>query len=193
VIIQTIPVFLSIAQFHYLSGSSDPNNLYAAGNALSLIGVGSSTVLENIEVTHSSRKGIGLVGGQPQLEEVLALNNQQADAFFSLGTKARVQTFLGIKRATGMQDGIVIENNEAGNNNTPHTYPVISNMTLIGADYCEDGSSRYGIYLNNNARADIFNSVVTGFDYGLYIDDVLTAQNTANNELNVSYINHLVN
>jgi len=187
---------LNYVRFSYLSGSAGVTYL---DNALSLVGVGNKTKIEHIQITNSANNGLGIIGGEQRINEVMVLNSKKSDVYIGLGAQPQIQSLLTLKKDLSMHDvagtyGMLIENNRSTPGATPFTRPVISNASIIGPLQCDplSVSSDYkdGILLRNNARADIYNTVVAFHNqYGLYIQDNATAQNTAStpNALNVVY------
>ena len=187
---------MTYVRFSYLSGSAGVTYL---DNALSLVGVGNKTKIEHIQISKSANNGLGIIGGEQRMKEVLVLDSKKSDVYIGLGAQPQIQTLLTLKKDLTMHDvvgtyGMLIENNRSTPGATPFTRPVISNASIVGPWQCDplSVSSDYkdGILLRNNARADIYNTVVAFHNqYGLYIQDNATAQNTAStpNALNVAY------
>src|SRR5690606_4452978 len=124
------------------------------------------------------------------------LDNFRNDVFISDGHTGNLQGFYAERKnpnahyATG-SNGMVIQNNGDGDNAIPNTRPVISNFTIHGPLHCAVSAHtnfENALLLQNNARADIWNSVFAYYgEYGVFVDDAQTAQNTAVDELNISY------
>lgn len=165
-------------------------------HALALNGTGSGTTIDHIQISDCLGSGLWMGGGKTDISTVYVLNAYQKGIKLTLGNRSQLQTILvqsnnpAAHDASGT-DGLFIENNPDNIGYQPYTYPIISNFTLLGINACDeeeyDNDFRDGIYLTNNARADIFNSVIKGYERGIYIDDQNTIDNTANDELNIAY------
>jgi hypothetical protein len=188
--------WLKYVQIHY-AGKADITNDKRLEAGLSLMAVGSGTEIENIQVTNSATNGINFVGGTVNARELYLLDNYRNSVFFTDGHTGMVQSVLTqtvnpVAHHTAGTHGMYFQNNEDADGSTPLTQPTISNATLLGPLYCDPEaivSSDFGsgIYFNNNGGANIYNSVIAGFnEYGLYIEDSPSAERTRLNTLNAS-------
>jgi hypothetical protein len=183
-------------EVHYAGGNTD----LMLDNALTLNALGSSTIVENVQVSNSATNNFGIYGGTVNLQSLFSLDARKSDVFISDGYTGSMQYLLAIRRdatafhATEASYGIYIQNNYntptfAG---TPLTAPVISNATIIGPDACNDGpfggDFRDAVRFADNGGGSIYNSVLTGWPgYGLFIDGNQSVAHTATNTLNFSF------
>lgn len=181
---------------------------YAGGNpggttlpgALVLISVGSGTTLHHIQVAESANDGYKFFGGKVNATFTASYNAHAADYYISEGYTGKMQFVLGMRLdpnahvGTGLlSNGMIIENNPSSTTATPFSKPTISNLSILGPNYCDEDATVHsdfqnGIYFRNNGQADIRNSAVAGWPQnGLFIVDANSVANTASNLLNVSY------
>ena len=84
-------------------------------------------------------------------------------------------------------NGFEVDNDGSGSNATPITAPTFSNVSIIGAKSSNATSIsplfQNGMQLRRNAKIKIYNSVVTAYPNGVYIDGTAAATNANNGEL----------
>ncbi len=186
-------------QVHYLGGINTA--LFGAG--LTLAGVGSGTILENIQVSHGGLTGINVIGGEPVLTEIVTQDNAENGLFVSYGAQVQLSGYLENRRNTNAHHangsyGIKVENNTNNAAATPITHFFMTNATILGPAYCNPGglSSDFkdGISIGNNADAEVYNSVFAGWPAnGLYIDGAACIAKTASNDIQFSYNSFFAN
>ncbi|MDB5021494.1 MAG: hypothetical protein JWQ28_2621 [Pedobacter sp.] len=140
-------------------------------SGLSLNGVGSGTVLENVMVKYSNDDAFQFVGGTVNGKYLVAYNNGDDNFDFDRGYRGNLQFLISYRsvpstvaiRANGMESLNDMDASDA----MPYTRPVISNMTIIGpsADQPEADQSQ-GIYIRRNTRFDVQNSIIAGYSNG---------------------------
>ncbi len=176
---------LEYVQFHYLNGSSAINYL---ANALSLVGVGSGTTLEHIQITHSEANGLGIIGGHPVVQNLYVQDVAQSGIYTSFGAVASLTEVLTMHKdcdwtSVSGSYGLWLENNPNTPTATPLSMVTVDQSSFLGPLYCgcsPDVDFRDGIYLTNNAGLDLKNSLVAGYNgAGLYIEDQLSVNNTS--------------
>lgn len=172
----------SAGQFQYVQihfagkGSSTGDKL--TESALVLGSIGSGMTIRNVQITNSLKDGLGVYGGTVGIKEVVSYKSQRVEFPISQGYRGNIQSLLAFKDNAATTATNVplmdITNNLIGGNNAPYTYPVISNVSLLGGAFCSNGDVDYdrGIVIRENGSAKIYNSVIQGFDkYGLYLAD----------------------
>ena len=143
-------------------------------NGLTLMGVGSGTKIDYVQVHSGLDDGVEMFGGTVQMKH-LGLTDNRDDAFdWTSGYKGRVQ-FVLIKQSPGIGDrGIEADNNEKNHDSSPRAHPVLSNVTIIGRN---DTGATQGILLRRGTAGNIWNSVITGSPVCLRIDSEATYLN----------------
>ena len=95
--------------------------------------------------------------------------------------------FWVVEQATdGGQGGLLGGNNELDNGALPVSKPVISNVTLIGAD---DGDvNNEGLKFYTGTEGDVYNMILTGFNLrGIHVQHDSTISKMTNGDLSVQY------
>jgi hypothetical protein len=101
-------------------------------NGLTLGGVGSQTLIENIEIINSADDGIEVFGGTVNLKNIISFGATD-DAFdYDMGYQGKVQFLLAIQSDSSGQN--LIEGSGALDPvyHNPISKPVLSNLTIIG-------------------------------------------------------------
>lgn len=184
---------ITYMQLHYLDGPS------ASGfeHAINLVGVGSGTTLENIQVTNSGRSGFGIIGGAPVLKELVTMDNYEHGIYTGYGAQVQLDGYFEIRKSTsahysGGSYGIKVENNPASPSASPVTNIVVNNASVLGPLFCNAApvSNDFldGVYIGSNASAAIYNSVIAGYRRnGLFLDGASVIAKTATNAVQFSY------
>ena len=143
-------------------------------NALTLLGVGSGTVLEHVQVDGGLDDGFEMFGGSIN-GRYLVCSNMGDDCFdFDQGYSGKIQFALGWQGSNadigGDSNGIESDNDVANNDKQPRTRPTISNMTLVGS-----AGGKWGARIRRGSGGIYRNLVITGYqDRCLNLDDAGT-------------------
>ncbi|MCB1948543.1 hypothetical protein [Nitrosomonas sp.] len=141
-------------------------------NGLTLNGVGAATKLEFIQVHQGLDDGVEMFGGTAQMKYMVLTNNGDDSLDWGSGWTGKAQ-FVLIKQASDDGDrGIEADNNEVNNDIEPRAKPMLSNMTIIGGS-----AGTQGILLRRGTGANIWNTVITGFQNCISIDGEATFLN----------------
>jgi hypothetical protein len=155
----------------------DPTGTHRA--ALLLASLGSGTTLNFVQASESATDGFSFKGGLVDAKNLLSLNSYRTDFYFTKGNKSRVQFGVALRMDVAAQsgaplysNGIIIENDESSHDNTPNTYPVLSNFTLLDPSYCNQTPGlniQHGVWMRNYARGDLRHIVTSVWqNYGAY-------------------------
>nr|MBP9187047.1 PKD domain-containing protein [Bacteroidia bacterium] len=154
-------------------------------NGLTMGGIGKGTQLDHIQVTQANDDGFEWFGGNVNAKYLISHRNIDDDLDTDFGFQGKIQFALIIRdsafydRGAGpTTNGFESDNDGAGSNNTPLTWPIFSNITAMGplANAAPLTGSLAGNSFNNGARirrnsaTSIFNSVFMGWPNGLFID-----------------------
>ncbi len=164
-------------------------------NGLTCGGVGSGTTLEYIQVSYCGDDSFEWFGGTVNAKYLIAYRGWDDEFDTDYGYNGMLQFLLGIRdpqRAdTSKSNGFESDNDADGSNNTPLTRPVFSNVTLIGPFYGESkgkpeseilyvtedaangakgGTFQAAMHIRRNSSLTVYNSVFTGWPYGLFLD-----------------------
>jgi len=158
-------------------------------NGLTFGSVGSGTTIDHIEVYRSGDDAYEWFGGTVNAKYLLAIDTWDDDFDTDNGFSGKVQFGLAQRLASTADvsgsNGFESDNNAAGDNKTPQTSAVFSNMTIIGpVDKAGAGSInanfQHAAQIRRNSAISIFNSVFVGYTEGIFYDDALPAGGTEN-------------
>ena len=132
-------------------------------NTLNLFGVGSTTILEYIQIYKAGDEGFKLNGGRANLRYIVSTDLAEDDLEAEAGWVGNVQFYLiEQNRDTNGETAMAIKNGSGG---TPSTRPTFSNVTYIGPgiafapdpfDYDNEG-----LDVQNDANGRFFNMLMT--------------------------------
>lgn len=163
-------------------------------NGLTFGSVGSGTTIDYIEVYRSGDDAYEWFGGSVNCSHLIAIDSWDDDFDTDNGFSGKVQFGLAQRLAVTADvsgsNGFESDNNAAGDNATPQTSAVFSNMTILGP-VGSGGSSinanfQHGAQIRRNSAISIFNSVIVGYTEGIFFDDALPAGGTLNSSGNLS-------
>lgn len=185
-------------QIHYAGSGSTLGTEPRAESALILGSLGSGSVIDHIQITNSARDGLSIWGGEPTVKYIFNYEVARTDFRMSYGTKANGQFLFGFKDQVTALDpaesfGMEISNYLLGTDAdaSPLTYPTISQLSLLGGNYCDgDTDFQEGIRIQNRGNARIYNSVISSFeDQGLMLfgDAVVANTGAVTDPLQFSY------
>lgn len=132
-------------------------------NALTLLGVGSGTVLEHVQVDGGLDDGFEFFGGSVN-GRYLVCSNMGDDCFdFDQGYNGKIQFALGYQGSNPDQNndsnGIESDNDSSNNDKQPRTRPSVSNLTLIG----NPAVSRDGARIRRGSGGNYANVLIQGY------------------------------
>lgn len=116
-------------------------------NGMSLFGVGSGTIIENVECYHGADDGFEFFGGTVNTSNLISIGNEDDQFDWTEGWSGTNTNWYGKLDFGKGNRGIEADNFELGFANTPVANPTINNMTLIGPGSSADAN----IYAENDA------------------------------------------
>lgn len=148
-------------------------------NSLTMGSVGSGTIIENVMCAYGLDDAFEWFGGTVNCKNLIAYRCLDDDFDVDFGYRGNVQFALSIRGAMladqSGSNGFEVDNNGSGSSATPFTSAVFANVTVIGPKgEREDPINlqfQHAAQLRRNSRISIYNSFMTGFPNGLYIDD----------------------
>lgn len=148
-------------------------------NSLTMGSVGSGTIIEYVMTSHGLDDAFEWFGGTVNAKYLIAYRNLDDDFDVDLGYSGRVQFGLSIRGAAladqSGSNGFEVDNNGAGSPAEPFTSAVFSNISIIGPKKTRDTpislQFQNAAQLRRNSRISIYNSYMTGYPNGLFIDD----------------------
>lgn len=155
-----------------------PNNEL---NGLTLGAVGRGTEIEYVQVRRASDDCFEWFGGTVDVKHLICQHNEDDGFDIDNGYSGRMQ-FLILQQnpaVTGDHNGIEGDNDATGSAAVPVTAPTIYNATLCGKNMDVD-KEQYGMLLRRRIQAQVFNTVVMGFEAGIDVRDAspITVQNS---------------
>lgn len=165
-------------------------------NGLTFGGVGSGTEVEFVQVSYSNDDSYEWFGGTVNAKHLVAYKGWDDDFDTDFGYTGKLQFLLSVRDKdiadTSDSNGFESDNDSDGSTNTPFTKPVFSNVTLIGPFYgkvsdmtqaeveaktadaangAKGGKYQAAMHLRRNSSLNVYNSVFTGWPYGLRATD----------------------
>lgn len=163
-------------------------------NGLTCGGVGSGTTLEYIQVSYCGDDSYEWFGGTVNAKYLIAYKGWDDEFDTDYGYKGKLQFLLGVRDPkvadTSKSNGFESDNDANGSGNNPLTTPIFSNVTLIGPFYgnssekaeseilystsdaangAKGGQFQASMHIRRNSSLKVYNSVFTGWPYGLYL------------------------
>lgn len=151
-------------------------------NGLTLGGVGSGTIIENVQVSYGADDAYEFFGGTVNCKNLIAFGTMDDDFDFDFGYQGKIQFAVSLRDKpadTDQANGIECDNDGSGSNAEPFTRPYLSNLTLIGPYDTTGSNSNHG-FSNRWRRATRFvinNSLLIGHRRaGFSMESAATAQ-----------------
>jgi hypothetical protein len=187
---------LEYVQIHFAGALAVAGDISRAGLLLNSIGTG--TMINHIQISNSLNDGFAVFGGKVKVENAISYKAQRMDFQLSYGYQGNMQ-YLAAMRLSGSPAPVTqvyavnISNQLTGvSTNTPLTQPVISNLTVMGPNYCGatgvSANFHYAVRFFNNGAGRIYNTVLSSWNgKGLYIDGTNTVSQTGTDNITFSY------
>ncbi len=147
-------------------------------NGLTLGGVGSGTVIDNVQVSYANDDSFEWFGGTVNCSHLISFRTLDDDFDTDNGYSGKVQFGISLRDSSvadiSKSEAFESDNDAAGSSLLPQTSAVFSNMTVMGPKetLANTGNSLFvwGAQIRRNSSLSIFNSIVMGYPNGLYID-----------------------
>lgn len=160
-------------------------------NSFTFGSVGSGTTIEYLQASFGLDDSFEWFGGTVNGKYLIAYRGLDDDFDMDFGFRGNLQFIVGMRGATladqSGSNGFEVDNDGQGTGNTPFTAPVISNASLIGPKETNATSIspqfQNGMHLRRNNRIKVYNTVVTGYPNGIFIDGTNTQANANTGEL----------
>lgn len=163
-------------------------------NGLTMGGVGSGTEIEHIQVSYSGDDAYEWFGGSVNAKYLVAYKNLDDDMDTDFGYRGNVQFVVvlrdpAVADEAGDSNGFESDNDASGSSNEPFTRCNFSNVSVFGplATPSTTINSKYNcaLRLRRNTKLSVFNSVFSGYPYGLFIEGTATQANATAGDLMV--------
>lgn len=147
-------------------------------NGLTLGGVGSGTVIDNVQVSYANDDSYEWFGGTVTCKHLISFRTLDDDFDTDNGFAGKVQFGISLRDSAvadiSKSEAFESDNDANGSALLPQTATVFSNMTIMGpkATLSNTGNSLlvWGAQIRRNSTISIFNSIIMGYPNGLYID-----------------------
>ena len=147
-------------------------------NGLTFGGVGSSTIVDNVQVSYANDDSFEWFGGTVTCTHLISYRTLDDDFDTDNGFSGKVQFGISLRDSSvadiSKSEAFESDNDAAGSSLLPQTSVVFSNMTVIGprATLANKGSDLFvwGAQIRRNSSLSLFNSIIMGYPNGLYID-----------------------
>lgn len=176
---------LRYVRIEFSGVAAEPNSEI---NGLTLGGVGSGTIIENVQVSYGADDGFEFFGGTVNAKNLVSFGTYDDDFDFDFGYVGKIQYAVSLRDKpadTDQANGIECDNDGSGTAATPYTKPQLSNLTLIGPHDTIGSASTHG-FSNRWRRGTRFvlrNSILLGHrKAGFSLEDAATATAYLNNE-----------
>ena len=151
-------------------------------NGLTMGGVGAGTTISYVQVYRSGDDSYEWFGGTVNCDHLISTYTLDDDFDTDYGFSGHVQ-FAVCQRWANYADvsgsnGFESDNDGNGSDNTPQTRAIFSNATIVGPVIGRaqgttgiNAKFQHGAQIRRNSSFSIVNSIITGFPFGVYIDD----------------------
>ncbi|MEN9959027.1 MAG: hypothetical protein RLZZ474_1271, partial [Bacteroidota bacterium] len=167
-------------------------------NSLTMGSVGSGTTIEYVQASFGLDDSFEWFGGTVNAKYLIAYKGTDDDFDVDNGYSGNVQFGLSYRDgqladASG-SNGFEVDNNSNGDAATPFTSATFANISVIGAKGTSasflDNNFQNGAQLRRNNKIKIYNTFITGYPTGLYIDSQKGSakSNAANGDLIVKNV-----
>ncbi|RNC86240.1 MAG: hypothetical protein ED556_08045 [Winogradskyella sp.] len=170
---------------------------YGYLNGLTLAGVGNETLIDNVMVSYALGNAFKVEGGNVTLNKLVSYRCNQNDYMFNDGAQVLIDNSLAIRSPfVSSPEGYrcmylsSYDNKDDVDPNKPSTLVLASNLTLINATddlnkAINIGLVKEAIYIKNDAKFSLKQSVISGFKPAVYLDEDMVINN--DNLQNISF------
>jgi hypothetical protein len=161
-------------------------------NGLTLYAVGSGTTIDHIQVSYSGDDSYEWFGGNVNMKYLVALRGWDDDWDTDNGFSGKVQFFVSLRDPAiadqSSSNGFESDNDADGSTLTPTTSAVFVNGSVFGPKVNSTTTTNslyaHAMQIRRGSRLSIYNTVIAGWPFGLYVDGTLGDSPTqANNNV----------
>jgi hypothetical protein len=147
-------------------------------NGLTFGGVGSNTIVDNVQVSYANDDSFEWFGGTVKCTHLISFRTLDDDFDTDNGFSGKVQFGISLRDSAvadiSYSEAFESDNDANGSALLPQTSAVFSNMTIAGPKVTASNSINsyftWGAQIRRNSSISIFNSIIMGYPNGLYID-----------------------
>lgn len=149
---------LSYVRVEYTGHKFDDEHEY---NAFSFYSVGSGTTVDHLQSYYGDDDGFEFFGGTVNVKYLVSTASADDSFDWTDGWRGKGQFLLAQQSAAEGDHGIEADNLADDPSATPISHPILSNVTLIGAN--DGGDDNRGAHFRVGSRVTLVNSFITGF------------------------------
>lgn len=133
-------------------------------NGLTLGGVGSSTIIDYVQVHRGADDGIECFGGTVNLKHIVVSYGNDDGLDLDFGYRGKAQ-FVVVLEDEAANEGYEWDNNGSAHDATPRTMPTVYNATLVGSRLprTQTQADQNGMVLRRGVAGHLYNHIVMGF------------------------------
>ena len=153
-------------------------------NGLTLGGVGSGTIIENVQVSFGNDDAYEFFGGTVNCKNLIAFATADDDFDFDFGYTGKIQYGIACRKPDFVDggdagNGIECDNDGSGSTAEPFTRPQLSNFTMVGPNGATGTAANHnlGNRWRRSTRFVLRNSIMIGWQKGGFS---LESDNTIN-------------
>ena len=158
---------LRYVRIEFAGIAADPNSEI---NGLTLGGVGSGTIIENVQVSYGNDDAYEFFGGTVNCRNLIAFATADDDFDFDFGYVGRIQFGVSLRDPLFVDggdagNGIECDNDGAGTTATPRTRPVLSNFTFLGPNGAAGtlANHNFNTRFRRSTQFVLVNSILAGY------------------------------
>ena len=177
---------------------------YGYYSGLTLAGVGTETIIENVMVSYSEGNSFNIIGGELKLDKMISYRTKSNDFEFNYGTQCHITNSLAVRSpyvsgASGSRCMYIAsyDKKEDIDFNKKGTFVNAQNLTLINVtDNLEAdinvGLVKEAVYVANDASINMSKTVISGFKPAVILDNKIkvNAENLEKIRLTEMYFNN---
>lgn len=149
---------LQYVRLEYTGHKFDAEHEY---NAFSFYSVGSGTTVDHLQSYYGSDDGFEFFGGTVNVKYLVSTASADDSFDWTDGWRGKGQFLFAQQAETEGDRGIEADNLHHNPTATPISHPILSNVTLIGAD--DGGADNEGAHFRRGTQVTLVNSLITGF------------------------------
>ncbi len=147
-------------------------------NSFTFGSVGNGTTIDYLQASYGLDDSFEWFGGTVNAKHLIAYRGLDDDFDTDNGFSGYVQYAVGIRGTTQADqsgsNGFECDNDANGSSNTPFTSAIFANVSIIGAKGKAETSINIqfqnGAQLRRNNKQKLYNTFITGYPNGIYID-----------------------
>jgi len=146
-------------------------------NGLSLAGVGSKTKISNIQVSYSNDDSFEFYGGTLEASNLISYRATDDDFDFTQGAQINLSSSIAIRNPYSSDASRsrcfeidTYDNKETADLSKPITHVKATKVVFVNIEQNDQGLVKEAIYISDNAKLELKNSVISGFRSGVNLN-----------------------